>query len=70
MLRALFRRKSLKTGEDLARFEAKLRDVAVTQLSEYQNICGFTESDIVLMTMPQSLRHPARGAFFPDFPHL
>jgi len=71
MFRAAFSRKpGLKDGETVGRFEAELSDVSVTQLSEYQAICGFAESKIVPLTMPQVIAAPLHMAVLthPSFP--
>jgi acyl dehydratase len=71
MLRAAFSRKpGLKEGEDLARFEATVNGVTVAQLADYQSICGFPESDIVPITMPQIVAAPLHMAVLthPSFP--
>ncbi len=71
MMRAAFARKSgLKEGQDVARFEAELDDVSISQLSEYQAICGFPESSVVPLTMPQVIAAPLHMAVLthPDFP--
>ena len=59
---AVSRKPGLKDGQDLDRFEAELTDVSVTQLSEYQSICGFAESKIVPLTMPQVIAAPLHMA--------
>jgi acyl dehydratase len=71
MLRAAFGRKGgLKEGENLARFEAAVNGVTVTQLAEYQGVCGFPESEIVPITMPQVVAAPLHMAVLthPSFP--
>ena len=71
MVRAAFARKSgLKEGQDVARFEAELDDVSISQLAEYQAICGFPESSVVPLTMPQVIAAPLHMAVLthPDFP--
>ena len=71
MFRAAFARKSgLSEGEDLPRFEAEMNGVQVSQLAEYQEICGFGSSEIVPVTMPQVIAAPLHMAVFthPSFP--
>jgi hypothetical protein len=71
MLRAAVSRKpGLKEGADLPRFEAVINDVSFTNTAEYQAICGFPESAIVPITMPQVVAAPLHMAVFthPDFP--
>ena len=71
MFRAAFARKpGLKEGESLSRFEAVIRGIEVSQLAEYQDICGFPASDVVPVTMPQVLAAPLHMAVFthPAFP--
>ena len=71
MLRAAFSRKpGLKEHDNLVRFEAELRDVSVTQLTAYQQICGFAESKVVPLTMPQVIAAPLHMAVLThkDFP--
>lgn len=71
MLKAAVARKpGLNDGEDLQRFEAVMSGVEVTQLSEYQSICGFAESAVVPLTMPQVIAAPLHMAVFThsDFP--
>ena len=54
----------------LATLEAEMKGVAVTQLSEYQEICGFGASDVVPVTMPQVIAAPLHMAVItdPSFP--
>ena len=71
MLRAVFARKrGLRDGESLARFEATMHDVTVTQLNSYQDICGFPKSNIVPIPMPQIIAAPLHIALLthPSFP--
>jgi len=71
MFRAAFARKpGLKEGQALSRFEAVMNGVQVTQLAEYQSICGFASSDVVPVTMPQVVAAPLHMAVFthPSFP--
>ena len=71
MLRAAVARKpGLKEGENVERFEAEINNVPVTQLTEYQSICGFAESQIVPLTMPQVIAAPLHMAVLthPAFP--
>jgi hypothetical protein len=71
MFRAAFARKpGLKEGQELSRFEARMNDVSVTQLAEYQTVCGFASSEIVPVTMPQVVAAPLHMAVFthPSFP--
>ena len=71
MFRAAFSRKpGLSEGESLPRFEAEIQGVRVSQLDEYQSICGFESSSVVPVTMPQVLAAPLHMAVLthPDFP--
>jgi len=71
MLRAAVSRKpGLKEGENVERFEAQINNVSVTQLTEYQSICGFAESQVVPLTMPQVIAAPLHMAVLthPAFP--
>jgi len=71
MLRAAVSRKpGLKEGDSVERFEAEINGVPVTQLTEYQSICGFAESQIVPLTMPQVIAAPLHMAVLthPSFP--
>ena len=73
MLRAAVSRKpGLKEGDSVERFEAEINGVPVTQLTEYQSICGFTESQIVPLTMPQVIAAPLHMAVLthPSFPSV
>jgi hypothetical protein len=71
MVRAAFGFKpGLKAGESVPRFEAVMRGVAVSQLSDYQAICGFADSLTTPLTMPQIIAAPLHMALFThaDFP--
>ena len=67
---ALSRKPGLYAGEALGRFEARMNRVRVTQLSAYQKICGFIESDDLPVTMPQIIAAPLHMAVIshPRFP--
>jgi len=67
---AVSRKPGLAEGENLPRFEAQMSGVRVSQLDEYQSICGFESSDVVPVTMPQVIAAPLHMAVFthPAFP--
>ena len=63
MLRAALSRKpGLRNGETIPRFEASMGGVKVSQLSHYQSICGFSQSNIVPIPMPQVIAAPLHVA--------
>jgi len=71
MLRAAFARKAgLEEGQDVPRFEAEMDEVSISQLAEYQAICGFPSSSVVPVTMPQVIAAPLHMAVLthPSFP--
>ena len=71
MLRAAFSRKpGLSDGENLPRYEAEIKGVRVSQLEDYQSICGFESSRVVPVTMPQIVAAPLHMAVLthPSFP--
>jgi hypothetical protein len=71
MLRAAVSRKpGLKSGEDVGRFEAVMSGVEVTQLTDYQAICGFIDNAVMPLTMPQVIAGPLHMAVLthPSFP--
>ncbi len=71
MLRAALGRKpGLRDGQNVPRFEAAMNQVEVTQLAQYQAICGFRPSPLVPVTLPQVIAAPLHMAVFthPSFP--
>lgn len=72
-LRAAFSRKrGLRVGDSLGRFEATLPAVTIdpANVAAYRQVCGFTKADVVPLTYPHILAAPLHLALLtcPQFP--
>lgn len=67
---AFSRKRGLREGESIGRFEAVVQGVSVTGLSAYQEICGFPQTDTLPITFPQVVASPLHLAILThkDFP--